>query len=141
MKLTAAAISLFALTTAASAQDDPGMMAAMETITADGIRADIETLASPAFEGRAPGGIGEEMTVNFIAGQFAEVGISPGIDGSFMQPFALAEFRWSIAPRAAREFQSSSTEASDPSSTSLPPSLSMPVGAFSRCTMQLNASS
>lgn len=91
--IAAVSISFFALSTAAPAQDDPGMMAAMETITAEVIRADIETLASPAFEGRAPGGVGEEMTVNFIAGQFAEAGISPGIDGSFMQPFALAEFR------------------------------------------------
>jgi len=75
------------------AQDDVGMMGAMSTITADGIRGDIETLASPEFEGRSPGGVGEEMTVNFIAGQFAQVGISPGIDGSFMQPFALNEFQ------------------------------------------------
>ncbi|MEE2526137.1 M28 family peptidase [Hyphobacterium sp. HN65] len=61
-------------------------------ISAEAIRADITTLASPEFEGRAPGGVGEEMTVNFIAGQFAEAGIRPGIDGSFYQPFALDAF-------------------------------------------------
>jgi len=92
---TLVCISLAALTTAvpALAQDDPAMLEAMDTITAENIREDIMALSSPAFEGRAPGGIGEEMTVNFIAGQFAQAGIRPGIDGSFMQPFELAEFR------------------------------------------------
>lgn len=61
-------------------------------MSAEAIRADIETLSSPAFEGRGPGGIGEEMTVSFIAGQFAEAGIRPGMDGSFFQAFELAAF-------------------------------------------------
>ena len=88
-------VSLLALTAAspALAQDDPAMLTAMDTITAANIRADIATLASPAFEGRGPGGVGEEMTVSFISGQFAEAGISPAINGSFMQAFELTEFR------------------------------------------------
>lgn len=61
-------------------------------ISAEAIRADIATLASPEFEGRAPGGIGEEMTVNFIAGQLAEAGVRPGMDGSFYQAFELDAF-------------------------------------------------
>jgi Zn-dependent M28 family amino/carboxypeptidase len=88
-------VSLLALAAAnpVLAQDDPAMLTAMDTITAQNIRADIAALTSPEFEGRAPGGVGEEMTVNFIAGQFAQAGVQPGIDGSFMQAFELAEFR------------------------------------------------
>ncbi|WP_420433167.1 M28 family peptidase [Hyphobacterium sp.] len=69
-------------------------------MSAEEIRADIETLSSSAFEGRAPGGIGEEMTVSFIAGQFAEAGIRPGMDGSFYQAFELTAF----APAGQGEF-------------------------------------
>ncbi|WP_394692208.1 M28 family peptidase [Hyphobacterium sp.] len=91
--LALVSLAALAAATPALAQDDPAMLTAMDIITADNIREDIAALASPAFEGRAPGGVGEEMTVNFIAGQFAQAGIRPAIDGSFMQPFELAEFR------------------------------------------------
>ncbi len=44
------------------------------------------TLASDAFEGRAPGTRGEERTVDYIAGEFRRLGLQPAAaDGSYFQ--------------------------------------------------------
>ncbi len=49
------------------------------------------TLASDAFEGRAPGTPGEEKTVAYLIEQFREAGLEPGNDGSWVQPVPLVE--------------------------------------------------
>ena len=52
----------------------------------------IEILASDAFEGREPGTIGENKTVNYIATQWAFAGLSPaGEHGSWYAPVPLVE--------------------------------------------------
>jgi len=38
----------------------------------------VKTLASDEFEGRAPGGVGEEMTVTYLVEQFQVLGLEPG---------------------------------------------------------------
>ncbi len=58
----------------------------------------IETLASDEFEGRKPGTVGEEKTIQYIKQQFAEIGLQPAAeDGSFFQKVELATFS-TIAP-------------------------------------------
>lgn len=54
----------------------------------------IEILASDAFEGRAPGTLGENRTVNYIATQWARSGLRPaGEKGGWYAPVALIERR------------------------------------------------
>ena len=50
----------------------------------------IKVLASDRFEGRAPGGKGEELTVAYLEAQFRRIGLEPGnTDGSFVQKVPL----------------------------------------------------
>ncbi|WP_339825912.1 M28 family peptidase [uncultured Parasphingorhabdus sp.] len=52
----------------------------------------IEILASDAFEGRQPGTVGENKTVNYIATQWAEAGLRPaGEKDSWYKPVTLVE--------------------------------------------------
>ena len=50
----------------------------------------VKTLASDEFEGRAPGGPGEEITVNYLIDRFKALGLSPGGEnGSWTQAVPL----------------------------------------------------
>lgn len=63
---------------------------ALGSITSDGMMAHIRTLASDAYEGRAPGTPGEDSTVNYLTEQFKALGLAPGNpDGSYVQPVEL----------------------------------------------------
>ena len=59
-------------------------------ISADRIRDDVRTLASDAFEGRGPGEIGEQKTVEYLTKAFAAAGLEPGgEDGGWTQKVPL----------------------------------------------------
>jgi len=66
----------------------------------------IKILASDAFEGREPGTVGENRTVNYIATQWARSGLRPaGEKGAWYAPVALVErrpesYRLSFSSRA-----------------------------------------
>ena len=63
---------------------------ATATITAPPILQDIRTLASDAFEGRAPGTRGEDSSVAFLQREFRRIGLKPGNpNGSYIQPVPL----------------------------------------------------
>ncbi|WP_017664515.1 M28 family metallopeptidase [Porphyrobacter sp. AAP82] len=49
------------------------------------------TLASDAFEGRAPGSAGEEKTIAFLTERFKAAGLLPGNKGSWVQEVPLVE--------------------------------------------------
>lgn len=49
------------------------------------------TLASDAFEGRAPGSAGEEKTIAFLTERFKAAGLQPGNKGSWVQDVPLVE--------------------------------------------------
>ena len=60
--------------------------AAAGVISSAGLLGHIDVLASDDFEGRAPGGKGEAMTVAYITEQFARLGLAPGNpDGTYLQ--------------------------------------------------------
>jgi len=62
-----------------------GLDAALSAITEQGLRADVETLASDAFLGRAPGTPGEDKTLAFLTDSFRSLGLAPaGDDGSYL---------------------------------------------------------
>lgn len=70
----------------------------------------IEILASDAFEGREPGTVGENRTVNYIATQWVRAGLRPaGENGSWYAPVTLVErtpesYRIEMASQAGRKF-------------------------------------
>jgi len=51
----------------------------------------VKTLSSDAFEGRAPGSKGEELTVNYIRDQMQRIGLQPGNGDSWFQDVAMTE--------------------------------------------------
>ncbi len=59
-------------------------------IAADAVLAHTKVLASDAFEGRAPGTKGEDLSVRYIAEQFDKAGLKPGNpDGTWFQKVPL----------------------------------------------------
>lgn len=90
----------------------PGMQSAAPgdptaTFTEQALRRHIEILSSDEFEGRAPATRGEELTIDYLVGELARIGVSPGMpDGSYTQFFPLlgsrvdrqsARFTWKAA--------------------------------------------
>ena len=58
----------------------------LPAFSADAVMAHVKVLASDAFEGRAPGTKGEELTVAYITDQFRTLGLKPGsADGTYVQ--------------------------------------------------------
>lgn len=66
-----AAASLVALATSPALAHDP-------EFDPERISTHVRTLSADAFEGRAPNTVGEQMTVSYLAGAFAAVGLEPG---------------------------------------------------------------
>ena len=63
---------------------------ALAVIDSTTLRTHLAELASDTYEGRGTGTPGEQMTVEYIAGQMEEVGLVGGAeDGSFFQPVPL----------------------------------------------------
>ncbi len=80
------AISACASTGAIPTPGGADLSQAAAAITTDALLRNISTLASDEFEGRAPGGRGEELTVGFLTDEFRRLGLQPGNpDGTFVQ--------------------------------------------------------
>lgn len=58
----------------------------------------VETLASDAFGGRAPGSPGEEMTINYVSNAFQDAGLKPANGGSYIQDVPLVSIETTGAP-------------------------------------------
>ena len=58
-------------------------------INAENLSDIVKTLAPDEFEGRAPGGAGEEKTVNYLIDQFKAIGLEPGGDDGWTQAVPL----------------------------------------------------
>ena len=70
----------------AASADPPALAKAEASVSADRIRETDRFLSSDIFEGRYPGLRGGELAAEYIADQFAAVGLAPaGPDGSYMQ--------------------------------------------------------
>ena len=54
-------------------------------ISAEDFAHHVKVLSSDEFDGRAPGGRGEELTVNYLKQQFERLGLKPGNGDSFFQ--------------------------------------------------------
>jgi Zn-dependent M28 family amino/carboxypeptidase len=60
-------------------------------ISAEDLAAHIRVMSADAFEGRAPGGRGEELTVSYIRSQFQRLGLQPGNGDSYFQTVSMVE--------------------------------------------------
>ncbi len=81
---------LLAVATPGLAKDGP----AQDAISPEHLSADVRTLASDAFEGRAPGTAGETTTIDWLIAQFKAMKLSPGgPDGSWTQAVPLVHTR------------------------------------------------
>src|SRR5579862_6099611 len=70
--------------------------AALTSLSADRLLANIKTLSSDQFEGRGPGSNGENLTIKYMEDQFRANGLEPGNpDGTFLQNVPLV----SITPQ------------------------------------------
>jgi len=92
---------------------ESGVDEALASIDANDMLRHIRVLASDDFEGRAPGTPGEQLTVDYLIGQFKRLGLKPGNpDGTYVQkvPFVATRSRneLSLAVRGQR------TELSEP---------------------------
>jgi Zn-dependent M28 family amino/carboxypeptidase len=63
--------------------------AGLKSISADDLKQNISVLASDDFKGRFPGTDGEKKTIDYIAAQFAKVGLKPANNGSWFQEVPL----------------------------------------------------
>lgn len=68
---------------------DAALNAALDTINADDLAADIQTLSSDEFEGRAPDSPGEQKTITYLQTEFERLGLKPGVGDSFFQEVPL----------------------------------------------------
>ena len=73
---------------APAAQAPAAPPAATHAFNADINEADyaelVKTLASDEFEGRGPGTVGEDKTVDYIKAQFERLGLKPGNNGCLL---------------------------------------------------------
>ena len=68
-------------------------------ITSDSLRAHIKILASDEFGGRAPGTVGEELTVQYISKVFKDAGLKPGNGDSYIQQVPLVSIETLDQPK------------------------------------------
>ncbi|MDQ3349164.1 MAG: M28 family metallopeptidase, partial [Acidobacteriota bacterium] len=74
----------------AAAPGAPMPLASMPKIEGPAILEHVKALAADEYEGRAPGGKGDELTVKYLEGQFKQLGLEPGNpDGTFFQKVPL----------------------------------------------------
>ena len=82
---------------------------AIQSIDAKEFANHIQILASDEFQGRMPGTIGEEKTINYLKEQFQELGLKPGNGDSYVQEVQLVEINSQpVVPMIVRDEQGES---------------------------------
>lgn len=79
--------------------DTTSLQTAQQSINASDLLQHIKVLASDEFEGRSPGTVGEDSTVNYLTREFKKLGLQPGNpDGTFVQQVPM--FGFTAQPQA-----------------------------------------
>src|SRR5215475_3760592 len=98
-KYAALLIGLAMLTAAGCSKSGPVTMAQLPDIDAAAVLEHTKVLSSDKFEGRAPGTMGEELTVSYLVDQFKKIGLKPGnTDGTYIQKVPLVGITPTPAP-------------------------------------------
>ncbi len=74
------------------AQIDPAIAPGFDSIRAAEMRADLAFLTSRPLAGRMSLERGSDVTIEWIAAEFAKAGLQPANEGSFLQPVQLIEY-------------------------------------------------
>src|SRR5580700_11739342 len=90
VKLLALTLAAFALTAQTSRSR---LETGLNSIQAPTLRADLTFLSSDALEGRMSLERGSEVAIQWIAAEYAKAGLKPLVDGSYLQPVPLVEYR------------------------------------------------
>lgn len=93
--LAAAALAPAGTWIAAAPGQSPDQVASAARVITAGLMLDhVKALAADDKEGRAPGTVGEERTVAYLAAQFKRLGLAPGNpDGTYVQAVPLIGFK------------------------------------------------
>jgi hypothetical protein len=67
----------------------PGFATIRESV----LRSDLTFLSSDALQGRMSLQPGDDVAIQWIAAEFAKAGLQPAVDGSYLQPVDLIEYR------------------------------------------------
>ena len=81
--------ALLVVAAGCTADADPAIDRALDTITSEDLSAHVEVLASDQFEGRAPSSAGERNTLAYLQSEFERLGLEPGNGGSWFQEVPL----------------------------------------------------
>ena len=96
----AGALAVVAVALGCSKGAVPG--AALESISADGIKQDVAVLAADSLAGRAPSSVGEERTMAYLQSRFAALGLAPGNGTSWYQDVPMVRSTATPAELTAR---------------------------------------
>ncbi|MDH5622299.1 MAG: M28 family metallopeptidase, partial [Gammaproteobacteria bacterium] len=91
--LLAACFALFGCGPETSPSTEPGAHAALDLITADGLRTHVEFLSDDAREGRLTGEPGYDAAAAYVAEQFAAIGVAPAGTDGWYQAVSLRHFK------------------------------------------------
>jgi hypothetical protein len=69
------------------------LAAGYKTITETDLRADLAFLSSDALQGRMSLQPGDDAAIQWIASEFAKTGLLPTVNGTYLQPVPLIEYR------------------------------------------------
>src|SRR5215468_8918593 len=98
-KYAALLIGLATLTAAGCSKSGPVTMAQFPDIDTAAVLEHTKVLSSDKFEGRAPGTMGEDLTVSYLVDQFKKIGLKPGnTDGTYIQKVPLVGITPTPAP-------------------------------------------
>jgi Zn-dependent M28 family amino/carboxypeptidase len=96
----AGALALVAVALGCTKAAVPG--AALESITADGIKPHVAVLAADSLGGRGPSSVGEERTLAYLQRQFSALGLEPGNGDSWYQDVPMVRSTATPAELTAR---------------------------------------
>jgi Zn-dependent M28 family amino/carboxypeptidase len=70
-------------------QQDPQVDAALASITTDDLARHIIALSDDEFQGRLPGTLGEQRTLEYLKGELERIGLEPAVGDSYFQEVPL----------------------------------------------------
>jgi len=82
---------IFSLLLLISCSRDPGFKKAYNDISTDDMKKHVSVLASDEFMGRAPFTTGEELTVEYLKNELANLGFEPAFGDSYFQEVPMVE--------------------------------------------------
>lgn len=91
LKISCALLSLLLVACSEPASVANNNAAATVEVNLDNVHQDIKVLASDEFAGRGPLTAGETLTINYLAKQYQDIGLTGAVAGEYLQPVEIAQ--------------------------------------------------